>query len=336
MEIKSNQHFQFHKRIILVFIGVVLCLIATRETCYSYDEKPSLLVIRAESKDFKDSMNGLKGELESDFFIHELFYSDQLTVEDIQKKIESVSPKIVVLMDNKSIALYKKYQTAYAAPGHEIPSVSIMGVFMNLAIKGIDNATGISYEVPVVTSIVSLRAALGKKLSEVGIIHRDILRDFVTANKAYCSKEGVDIISYEIPSDENIAKNVKKCLKKLEKEHRVDAIWIPNDNSLLTPSILQDVWFPFSRKFRKPIIVGVDVLVNPKFNFGTFAVIPDHKSLGMQAAEKVFEIMENNWQVDSSAIDPPTSVYKIINFQQISDWYGIREDQVNNVDKILK
>ena len=70
--------------------------------------------------------------------------------------------------------------------------------------------------------------------------------------------------------------------------------------------------------------------------FGTFAVIPDHKSLGMQAAEKVFDIMDNNWQVERSAIDPPTSVYKVMNFKQVKAWYGMREDQLKNVDKMVK
>lgn len=337
MEIKPRIHFQFEtKAIAALIVFAIWGLIITPTGAYSNDGLTPLIVIRTDSKDFDDSMEGLRSELDSDFSIHELYFSDKLRVTDIEKKVQAISPKLVILMDNKSISLYKKYQQTLGRSSSMMPSISIMGVFMDLALQGIENATGIAYEVPIVTSIVSLRGALNKKFKKIGIIHRDILNDFINTNKIYCTKEGVEIINYEISSHGNISKSVKKNLKRLLNKDKVDALWVPNDNNLLNRKILQDVWIPFAQKFKKPIIVGVDVLVNPKFNFGTFAVIPDHKSLGMQAAEKVFEIMDNDWQIESTKIDPPTSVYKIINFQQINRWYGISEDKIKNVDKIVK
>lgn len=336
MEIKSKMHFQVYIKIMAFIWVAIVGASLTAAYCYA-GPKSSILVIRATNKDFEDSMDGLKGELASEFSIDELLLSEELVPQDIKRKINTVSPKMVILMDNKAISLYKKYQESLStAEKNNIPSVSIMGVFMNLALEGMANATGISYEVPVVTSIVSLRAALDRPFKKVGIVHRDILNDFVRINKEYCSKEGVAIINYEISSKDNIKKSVKKSLERLDGKDKVDAIWVPNDNNLLTADILQNVWMPFAKKFKKPIIVGVEVLVNPKFNFGTFAVIPDHKSLGMQAAEKVYEAMDNNWQMDSMVIDPPTSIYKIINYQQVKRWYNIDEDQLKNVDKIIK
>ena len=322
-------------RAVILVLFMIVNAWSMGSLCYAAD-KPSLLVIRAHSKDFQDSMEGLSGELSNDFAIHELLLSNNLTVKDVEKKIREVSPKVVVLMDNKATSLFKAYQSQQPGSAQPIPSVSIMGVFINLSLKGIKNATGISYEVPIVTSIVSLRAALDRPFSKVGIVHREILKEFLETNKTYCNREGVEIVNYEIPSEGDVSGKVKKYLKKCMKDDKVDAIWVPNDNNLLNSEMLQEVWLPFASKFKKPIIVGVEVLVNPKFNFGTFAVIPDHKSLGMQAAEKVFDIMDNNWQVESSAIDPPTSVYKVINFKQVKEWYGIGEDQLKNVDKIVK
>lgn len=300
------------------------------------ESKASLLVIRAGSKDFEDAMDGLRGELDQEFILQELLLTEALSIEDVRKKMTAVSPKMVILMDNKAISLYKNYQAKYATGSNPVPSVSIMGVFMDLSLEGMKNGTGISYEVPVVTSIVSLRAALNTPFKKVGIVHRDILRDFVAANKAYCAKEGVEIVSFEISSKDDINDLLKDSLKELDKKYKVDAIWVPNDNMMLGSGILQKVWIPFAKKFKKPIIAGVEVLVTPDFNFGTFAVIPDHKALGMQAAEKVYEAMDQGWTLNRSKIEPPTSVYKIINFRQVKSWYGLKEDQLKNVDKIVK
>ena len=304
---------------------------------HAYGEsKASILVIRAGSRDFEDAMEGLRGELGQEFMLHELLLSEKLSIEDVKKKMTAVSPKVVVLMDNKAISLYKNYQSKYSTGSIPVPSVSIMGVFMGLSLEGMKNGTGIAYEVPVVTSIVSLRAALNIPFKKVGIVHRDILRDFVAVNKAYCAKEGVEIVSFELSSKDDIQDALKDSLKELDKKHKVDAIWVPNDNMILGSGMLQNVWIPFAKKFKKPIIAGVEVLVTPDFNFGTFAVIPDHKALGMQAAEKIYEIMDQGWKVGRSTIDPPTSVYKIINFRQVKSWYGLKEDQLRNVDKIVK
>jgi hypothetical protein len=38
-------------------------------------------------------------------------------------------------------------------------------------------------------------------------------------------------------------------------------------------------------KHKKPVIVGVETLVNPGLGFGTFAILPDHTELGKQLAE---------------------------------------------------
>jgi putative ABC transport system substrate-binding protein len=96
------------------------------------------------------------------------------------------------------------------------------------------------------------------------------------------------------------------------------------------------MWIPCVRKYKIPIVVGVEVLVRPKLNFGTFAVLPDHVSLGIQAAEMVFDLMDNNWEINKSRVDPPLAVYKIINLQQAEKYFTVTEENLKSVDKILK
>ena len=297
--------------------------------------KDSLLVIRAHGRDYEQTTAGLTNELEEDISVTEFVIGKKTTKGDIARKMRDVSPRIVVLMDNSAIILYRKYQKELPASAPVIPSVSLMAAFTELVIRGMKNATGISYEVPIVTSIVNLRAILDMPTDKVGIVHREFFREFVSRNAAYCANENIDLVSYAIPDKGRIKSNLNKGLKFLKK-NGVGAIWVPNDSNIVNNRLLGSVWIPFTRKYKKPVIVGVEILVRPKLNFGTFAVIPDNISLGIQAAEMILDAMDNNWQVETGMVASPRSVYKIINFRQAGHQFNISEENLQDVDKVLK
>jgi hypothetical protein len=163
------------------------------------------------------------------------------------------------------------------------------------------------------------------------------MNDFIQENRKYCEHEKIEILAHELPNNGIDYKSaVKKSLKKLVKKNKVDVLWVPNDNILLKPDILREVWLPCVKKNKVPLIVGAESLVNPKLNFGTFAVLPDHNALGSQTAELIFEAMENDWKFDEQKIVPPVSIYKIINLKQVEQSCKIKEKNLENVDKILK
>ncbi len=142
----------------------------------------------------------------------------------------------------------------------------------------------------------------------------------------------VTVISRLIPGDGNVGSELEKALNLL-KDQNIDALWIPNDNNT---SLFKSVWIPFAGQFRKPIIVGVEVLVQPKFEFGTFAVIPDTFELGTHAAEIIYDIRDNNWSAEGREIKPPRSVYKNINMEQALRLFRIDKEKLGNVDNILE
>ncbi|MDM8558681.1 hypothetical protein [Candidatus Parabeggiatoa sp. HSG14] len=298
-------------------------------------DKESLLVIRVAGKNFEQVVLGLSEELTDDFFLHELIVDKTTKKHQIASKIKKVSPKIVVLMDNISINLYKGYQKGLPQSVSIIPSVSVMASFMDMAIKNLENATGIFYEVPLVTSVVNLRAILSSNsFDKVGVVHREFMYPAISFNQNYCVREDVELITYSIPNKGNIQSELKTALNKLGKE--VNAFWIPNDNRLINAELFNSIWIPFAKEFQKPIITGVESLIAPKFKFGTFAVIPDPVQLGTQAAEIVFEAMDNDWEVETGEVEPPRSVYKIINLEQAEGLFKVNKEKLQNmVDKIL-
>lgn len=317
-----------HIRIFTVILFIVVNVVLAKDT---------LLVVRQDGKDFEDALKGLIEELKSDFTIKDKVITRKSEVDEIKLEIDATNPKLVVLMDNTSITLFKKYQSALKDGETVLPSLSIMGVFIADAIKEIKNATGISYEIPIVTSVVSLRSVLDVPVKKVGVIHREFLDRFLTQNKKFCMMEGIEIVEVTLPNKSSEYKKLlKKGLKTLFEEHNVDVLWVPNDNAFLKPDIIQNVWVPTVRKKKKPVIVGVEILVSPQLDFGTYAVLPDHVFLGSQAAGKIYDIMENDWQCENEKVDPPISVYKIINFRQAKKNFNATEQKLKVVDKILK
>ncbi len=312
-----------------------LLLIRDHDSLIGNMDKEPLLIIRVAGKNFEQVVLGLSEELTEEFFLHELIVNKSTQKAQIAPKIKEISPKIVVLMDNISINLYKGYQKGLPQSVSIIPSVSVMASFMDMAIKDMENATGIFYEVPLVTSVVNLRAILSShSFDKVGVVHREFMNHAISLNQKYSAREHVELITYPIPNKGNIKSELKTALNQLGK--KVDAFWIPNDNKLINAALLKSVWTDFAKEFRKPIITGVESLVKPKFEFGTFAVIPDSIQLGTQAAEMVFDAMENNWEVETGSVTPPRSVYKIINLEQAERLFQVDKEKLQNmVDKVL-
>lgn len=295
-----------------------------------------ILTFRQEGKDFDDAYHGLKDELLGDFDMVEHILGKECSAEQFAGIIRTHKPKLVVLMDNTAISLFRKYQSTLPADTPSIPVVTIMGVMIKDAIADLPNACGISYEIPIVTSIVSLRFVLGKPIRKVGVVHREFFTEFLERDRTFCMREGIEIISAAMPNkDDSFGKRIETALKQLERKE-IDALWVPNDNVLLRPDIIKDVWMRMVSRYRLPVVVGVEVLVNPRLNFGTFAVLPDHVSMGSQAAAMVYEIRDNNWKCKDNRVDPPLAVYKIINLSQAKKWFNVSEERLKTIDKKLK
>jgi len=322
-----------YSRTILVLILIICCMVTGSDFACAKD---SLLIIRLDDNALKQAVDGIHSQIRQDFLVVEMIVNADTMSNEIARKMKEVSPKLVVLMDNAAISLYKKFQKGLPDSSETVPSVSIMATFMDLAIRDMKNATGIFYEVPVVTSVVNLRSVMPSiPLKKIGVAYREFMEQSVMINRGYCKRESIELVSQPIAEESNPESDLKKALKLL-RDQNIDALWIPNDNKMVNASLLKSVWIPFAGQFRKPIIVGVEVLVQPKFKFGTFAVIPDSFELGVQAAEVIYDIRDNNWSAEGREIEPPRSVYKFINMEQAQRLFRIDKEKLGNVDKILQ
>jgi putative ABC transport system substrate-binding protein len=129
---------------------------------------------------------------------------------------------------------------------------------------------------------------------------------------------------------------LKRALRRLK--DRVDALWILNDDHLLTPRLITEAWVPgLNERPWNPAIVGAAALVSPEHSFGTFAVLPDHTALGSQAASLMFDIADNGWALpDDSSVQLPLSTTTTVDLVQVRERFRLREDALRQVDRVLE
>jgi len=116
---------------------LVMLMVIIAAGIFSVAAEDVVLTFRGEGKDFDDAYRGLKGELQDEVELKEVLIDKKSTVSVIADAMEKNSPKLVILMDNQSIGLYRKYQAGVKDESGIVPSISLMAVIVKSAIKDI-------------------------------------------------------------------------------------------------------------------------------------------------------------------------------------------------------
>ncbi|MFT5162949.1 MAG: hypothetical protein ACI9FJ_001530 [Alteromonadaceae bacterium] len=294
------------------------------------------LVLTAPGDAFKEVISGITGDLEEELNFEIYVISKGSKVSEVEQQISKHKPKIIILVENNAINLYAKYQKAH--PKAEFPpSVAVAALFVDRFISKLKNATGIRYEIPAVTSIVNMRTVLQKPVKRVGVIHRKWMRGLIDDNNKYCLAEGIELVSIEIPNkDKKLDKKLKSGLKSLLNK-KIDALWVLNDNALLNANMIRSAWLPVIGNAKLPVIVGIKPMLSTQLNFGSFAIVPDHYALGVQAASIIGEIMEEDWYIGEREIEQPVSVKKIVNISVLDNKkVQYKQNEMQNMDEVVQ
>ena len=252
----------------------------------------------------------------------------------IAQSVESERPDAVVLMNNPTVSAYREFQKR--TPEAKFPpAVVVMTSFLEETRRQIQNATGINYEVPLITAATNLRKLTDGRVDRVGVVRRSGLARFVQEQAELARREKLVVIEEEVSNSPNPSE-LKRALRIVKRD--ADALWIMNDDRLLTPRLIAEGWLPgLNERPRIPTVVGVASLVSPKSSFGTFAVLPDHTALGTQAANLIYDLADAGWTFPSDAETLlPLSVSTILDIGQARERLVLRADAAKRVDRILE
>ncbi|MEQ1508222.1 MAG: hypothetical protein ABMB14_38685, partial [Myxococcota bacterium] len=294
--------------------------------------RPTVLILRRATANMDSFVRGMVGELGDAFDVDAVVVGRDTTVTTLGTAIGDRSPAVIVILDNPTAELYRAYQEAF--PDRPTPpAVIAMALFVEQTAQRIRNATGIAYEVPAVTSFGRLRATVASPVIRVGVVYRPAFGAFVAAQTRLASIEGFEIVPFELDARPGLGQ-VRAGLKSLDKLD-VDALWVLNDNVLLTPELLVGAWLPLMRRSDRPVVVGVSSLLKTQPPVGSFAVLPDHESLGMQAAEMIFELRDAGWSVGATPPQLPIAVETVLNLPFTERTTGVRAGAIDEVDQVI-
>jgi putative ABC transport system substrate-binding protein len=304
---------------------------------------PDLLIAMPTSINFTEVRKSLVSEVQKNFNIHTLAVGPETKVADLAAAIQTTKPVCIVLMNNATMGLYRQYQATHPTAATP-PAVLLMASFVEEVQSHLKRATGIAYEVPGVTAFVNLRSVMNAPINRVGVIYRPPFRKFVEHQKSLAAKEHVEIVAVSVPNDVTAA-GLRDAIHGLadggkvggQASGKVDAIWMLNDNGLVRDEeFVDDAWRVELSDAKLPLIVGVANFVDPSSPLGTLAVVPDHEALGLQAANLIFDLSENDWQVESHPVELPLSVKTVVDVKQVRANFGLRADALKHIDKALE
>lgn len=294
----------------------------------------TILVCMPETAQTREVWVGLSDELREDFALVALRVEGRKDAGAIAEAMRRHRPSGVVLMNNPTVAAYRDYQRAAGLKAFP-PAVIVMTSFLERQRAHVTRATGISYEVPLITVVTNLRKLVATPIDRVGVVVRTPLVGFVQRQAALARREQI-LVHVEEVSQEPNSSELKRALRRVKQ--RADALWVLNDDRLLTTRLITEAWLPGleERPFR-PAIVGAASLVSPVQSFGTFAVIPDHTALGAQAASLMFDIADNGWILSPTA-EPelPLSTTTTVDLAQVRQRFSLQEDALAQVDRIVE
>jgi hypothetical protein len=295
----------------------------------------TVLVLMPATKQTGEVWTGLRDELADSFRLVAVRIDGREGSRAIDEAMRRHQPKTVVLMNNPTVIAYRDYQRS--ARTHRFPpSVIVMTSFLEGSRQKVEGgATGISYEVPLITVVTNLRRLLEMPIERVGVVFRAPLGDFVRHQAELARREHIDVNIEELSGAPN-SSELKRALRSVKRHS--DALWVLNDDRLLTPDMIADGWLPGLNERRwVPAIVGAASLVSPLQSLGTFAVLPDHTALGVQAANLVFDIAGNAWELPpNSNVELPLSTTTTVDLAQVRERFSLRKDALSQVDRILE
>ena len=303
-----------------ISLAMLCLLLSAIGTAISGDGLPSsepemVLVLRPSSTDFELAHDGLAATLGDQVMTEKLMIDGDTKVEDVAQAMSHWSPNLVVLMENRTIKLYREWlETRPRDAGPPPPCIALMTLYVEKMIEGMANTVGITYEVPGIASLNHLRWLVAQPIERVGVVYSAGLGDFFARQQALCLAEKIELVGYPLPEAEQKPRKIRRALRTLLRAEAVDALWIFNDSNLLSEDNLARGWVPILLKCNKPILVGVESLIT----VGHLGVFPDHHSLGEQAAFLVLETRENEWQLTGDRIIPPIGVIKTVNLSRVT------------------
>ncbi|MGC4093432.1 MAG: hypothetical protein QM756_37160 [Polyangiaceae bacterium] len=180
----------------------------------SGDARGTVLVCMPETSQTREVWTGLCDELGPEFALIALKVDGRHGAATIGEAVKRHKPSGIVLMNNPTVLAYRDYQLAAAGAAFP-PAVIVMTSFLDGYPQSVSRATGISYEVPLITVVTNLRRLIAAPIERVGVVLRSSLRGFVQRQAELASREQTRVLTEVVGLEPNPAE-LRRALRRLK------------------------------------------------------------------------------------------------------------------------
>lgn len=305
---------------------------AARRPLSNGGDPNTVLTLMPDTAQAREVLRGLADELGEEFRVVAVVVEGRAAAPVVARSFAEHRPRAVVLVNDSTVAAYRAYVSQSGGP--RVPAVVVMTSFLDASALSAIGALGIDYEVPLITAVTSLRRILETPVERVGVVYRENLDAFVRREAELASREQIVVVPSPLAAEPDEA-HVRSAIR--EAKQYADALWVPNDERVLSPELIADGWLPgLNERPWLPTVVSASALVSASQFFGTIAVLPDHTALGVQTANLVFDIADNRWQLPDRGAQLPLSTNTVVDLRQAHERFELKRDALAQVDKIIE
>ena len=136
-------------------------------------------------------------------------------------------------MNNPTVAAYRALSGPVGATDSSLPAVVVMTSFFDSSFfegspARIASATGISYEVPLITAVTNLRKVMAAPIERIGVVLRPAQRGYVQRQSVLAAREQITVVEQEVSAEPERLRG-QVALRKLKR--RIDSAVGPQRRS---------------------------------------------------------------------------------------------------------
>lgn len=296
-----------------------------------------VLVVRKGSPAFDQVFKEMKAQLDPATEVVDYVYSKGDPYEPFKQRLIKEDPALAVVMDNDSVEFLKKFNEENPK---KISGVALMGLNLKRTLKGNKQISGIAFETPAYSMVTQFRYVVNKPVKNVLVLYRKSeFQEEISETEKLLSGEKIRLHAFDVESEGSGGEAVSKYLEKnlnrlLASSGEYDVLWLLLDSVLLSQENFLKYWLPAVRANSMPIVVGTEKFVDPKMDFAVFAVSPDLRDLGGQAAQMVDTALNSKAGSGTLGVEEVLGVQKVIDMKRVDKiGLGVKKENLSEVRK---
>jgi len=310
-------------------IHTVLCLAAVMilfGAAQVFAEGAKVLIICSDQqKSTLRSIKGIRQTIETDGIPVALdvytAMSGDSAADALRAKVTEFSPSVMVTVGSRSTRLAKSLDLQIPIVFSSVLSPVTSGLVASYEYPG-ELLTGASLDIDVDIQLERFKR-LVPNTKKIGVLYSERSAYIVRQALAWASQNSLEVVSFEVKSPKDVPTGVDSLMRTC------DGLWAIPDELIYTP---QSTRFILLESFRNMIpIMGF----SPSFvqSGALFALIVDHKFVGVQAGELVTKIL-NGTPASELSVTTPEAPYLYMNRNTAeklrldipSDYYSVAKE----------